>query len=421
MAIYTINSDADLPSLTTASGDTVLFKTNTIFNPTLLKDAFLSVDNLTIGYTGTGSKPIFSGATTRSGSSFTQDVIGGVWYINSATNIYGNITEDGVKMQYVEWTTDLATTKALMVDGQFTVDGGAVIGGSNYRIYIKTAGNNPVGKTYVLSEANYGIRTSISPVSTTGLRISDLSFNQLSRFGLLLAGTKNAVVNNVDFDYIGGTRSGGVSFGNGVQLYDGVVNLAITNSTATNIFDTGFSTQVFTPSATSYASDTTYENLIISKCGMSAIEISTPASATGLSVKNTRINNINISDLPLVGRGLAGSWDYTWAGSRGSVGGIAISVYCTLDNKDNTVTNTNVSNVTVNNAARLINDFNTHGINKYWNIYGNNISKELASQTGRATEKALYYNVTDNQGRTPSGIGIFSSCPALANPRCNSF
>lgn len=396
MTIYYVDSDATLAGIVTVAGDTVLFKTNTTFNASAVPASLLQKDNITIAEYGTGAKPIISGAVTHLGNEFTQDAPNGVWYLDFAHINYGNIIEDGVALSFINWTTNITTTAALMSVGDYAIDQ------ANQRIYIKTSGNNPIGKTYVTSEAKRGLAN--TTVTASGLVIKNLAITHISDTGVYLLYNSDFLIDNVDMDMIGGMWQSVFFAGNGITIGAECYNGTVSNCTINRIFDAALSAQNFT--ANSNLSDINFLTNTVSDCGYSALELSIPSSLSNMKLKNIFADGLNATNIGV------NSW-----GRKSSGIGIIFTVTAPIESSK-TMTNCEFKNITVTNALGLIRTGYNYGINKFVDIYGSNITTLLTDYgvVPNTEEKRLYYNVRDNLGNTPSGTAGWQLTPGLALP-----
>jgi len=412
-----VNPYNTLASVTTADNDTVLIKTGTtlVRNPaglTFYPALFLSKNNLTFGEYGTGAKPSFNGGVLHQYTDFVQD--GVVWYLQftalySVTNRMGNISEDGLKMNFYTWVS-LADAKTNMIDGQYTIDF------TNNRIYIKPTGGSITGRSYISSEITHGLREdTIAGTSTTGLTVRNLEFTRLSGHGGVLGYKTNARFIGVEFNYIGGfwNTAGTIQAGNGLELTAGCSNIQIEDFTANDIFDSAFTAQVYELTKNSIE-DISLSNASIARCGLSGIELSCPQSATGTyqTVKNVNVSNVVISDIAPNSSGST-RWDYNWSGYRG---GYALNL-TNNGGATNKISGCNIHDVTITNAFRMAATKDTYDINRFWNISGNNITDtNTVSSTSTDGQAHQYTNFSDNLARTPSGIGKWVSTSGIALP-----
>lgn len=416
-----INPYNTMASVVTVAGDTVLIKTGTTLTAIAGRNQFfpadlISKDNITIGEYGTGAKPIFDGSVLNVEGDFVADAPNSVWYlqyvsvpdsVGGTTNRMGNISEDGVKMKHYTFNTNIATTAALMVAGQYTIDF------TNKRIYIKPTGGTITGRTYRTSNVISGIRED-SVTATSGLTLRNLNFTRVSKHGGVLYNKTGFSFSGVDFEYIGGVYLNSTTqAGNGLELSYGCSIGTIENCSAVDIFDTGFTSQVY-ESGTATTNDILYDNLTISRCGLSAIELSVPTSTlnTFQTVKNVEIKNTTISDIAPSSSG-AKRWDYNWSGYRG---GYAINL-TNNGGATNKISGCNIHDVTITNAFRMVATKDTYGVNRFWNISGANITDAvIASSTSTDGQVHQYTNVVDDSARTPSGIGKWQSATGIALP-----
>lgn len=414
MAIINIDSDATLAATTTLNdGDTLLFKTGVTFSASNLTSNLLTKNNITVGYYGTGAKPIISGAVTRLGNTFTQDAPNGVWFVDLGHTKGGCISEDGVMLTFTSWIgnastpTALANTLASMVTGSFMID--AKTNPANHRMYIKTAGNNPVGKTYIIAETKYGFVT--SSTAKTGLVISDLDFQWLSVGAITVGKRTNSTLNNIGCYKMGGnyllTTAGNavIYYGGGLGFEHGVYNATVSNCIVEDAFDSAYSPQVFVSNES--IDGVNFTNNIARRCGLAAMEIAVSSS----TVVNSTVKNVVVDGLVCEGMGTG------WSGLKANGYGDAVVVMNSASAGNCTITNNTIKNVSVNVAQNIIKTNKPSGTNRFLNISGTGIVTSLVNELSTTTQDInQYYSVSDSSGHTFAGKTTWFETSGLALP-----
>lgn len=347
-------------SVSTIAGDTVLFKCGTTIPASAMVASMTVKNNITIAEYGTGNKPIISGLIAVAPASFVQDGANGVWYYDTGNSTSGFISENDIPMNFTIWNTNIATTKASMAEGSFTID--PLTTPSNHRLYIKTAGDNPAGKSYKLAGTKRGIIN--NGVPNSNLNIRNLAFTYLSYTGVELYNASYFNVSGLDFSYIGANFETGASLpvGNGLQIGYGSFIGEVDSCTATDIFDTAYSPQMFLTNE--HINDLIFTNLTANKCGMNAFECSIPSSATEQYIKNILVDGLTATNI--------GS--NNWSGDRG---GAVLGVYTSGSNTSKVVTNNTFKNITGSTVKHLVKTSDTRGTNRFSNILGTNVSTSL--------------------------------------------
>lgn len=410
MAIINISSNVSLGELTSVNdGDTVLFKTSTVFDAALLTSNLIVKEDITVGYYGTGEKPMFSGGVTRLGNTFTQDAPNGVWYVSLGHSKGGCVSEDGVMMQFTNWLsnpdtpTALANTLASMVEGSFMID--AKTDNLNHKLYIKTAGNNPVGKTYIVAETKYAFLCTSAPRSN--LRVENLAFEYLSVGPLAMGKITNSFVDGVDCYKMGANylTTGGDGtvyyYGGGISYEHSSYNGIVQNCLAEDCFDSSFSPQTFVQDAE--IDGMLFKNNISRRCGMSAMEV-----AIAVNLDNQKIKNVHVDGLLAEDTGIN-----NWSGNRG---GDVIKMLIAYPTWNKSITACVFENIQVKNAVSIVKTGYLKGTNRFINIYGDNVTNLVVEDGVANTIKNQYYNFTDNLGRNLSAFTTWDSTPGLAIP-----
>ncbi len=358
----------------------------------------LSPDNVTVGSYGTGAKPIISGGTSRTDWSF--DPVNNV-YARPAYSVgttLGNVTEDGVPMKFVAWNTNIATTAASMVSGASLPawSGSMTFDPTNRIVYIRPSDGVAADHVYVVSDNGTPSGNGFSnSTPSTGLSIDGLEMSSLSRHGILLYAKRGLTISDVDLRVIGGAKPSTLYMGNGVELSYGCNGAQILRCSAADVFDTGFTTQLY-ETTTQFLSDHYYEDCTVSRFGMHGVEVS-------VQTANQFIGNVEIN-------GLTGddAGTYSWAGNRNGA-----LVTC-LSNSLNSgrVSRVFARRVTGSRMNRLFLGYQHGGLcgiedSSALGTYG---AAPTSAPNGATGHRDIWRNVTDNLG-APSG-GAWSQVSA---------
>lgn len=398
MTTWLLNTDSDVVACTPSDGDTLLFATNTTFTATTQYNTILNKNNLTVGYTGTGDKPVISGHFIRSGAELTSEG-SGIWSRTYGSSLSGNMLENGVLMKFKQWNGAWTTPSLIATGlgvGYYTIDY------STLKTYFMPTSGSVTGNTYEFSE----VLTLFSGSGKSNLIIDALNITGFSRHGITLTNSRNMVLNNLEFNAIGGRAdNASYSVGNGIELTDRTVGVYVGDCVFNDIFDSAGTTQLY--GNYTFADNHVWHNLTINRAGMTGLEVSLQGAYTNQTIQNVTVENITANN---IGAG----YEYNFGGNRG---GYATSVINNSGEK-NKITNCLFSNVIANDCQLLIAVKNPFAINKFTNIYGDNVRNATAivTSTSSSLQTHLYHNVTDNLGRTPIGIGNWQLTQGLALP-----
>lgn len=378
--IHYINSNRDLQNLSVNDNDIILFKSNNVFDANLIPANSFVNNGITVGYYGSGEKPILDGSALLSGAISEGN---GVYKKIFDSNVFGNMSENGVPMKYITWASGAGIGN--LTNSSFTYDG------STLSLYFKPSDGLLSGKEFRYSKSLYGLLVnSIAPNVITSNKLFDgLHLRQISRHGIYVIRSKNVKVYNTDIDYIGGFRDLGsnpINVGNGVEITSSSDNFYMENSIITNIFDSGVSPQLYDSNGM-ILSDIHFNNLIIDRCGMHGIEVT--AHNAKNHIINSSINNFVISNISL---------DSNWSGNRN---GRAIQVFINLNNKEtSSINNFKAYNGIVNNVLYGAMYYESGGIhlldNVKFNSIQSSINRFLSVNTSLKNQNILYKNTEFN-------------------------
>ena len=285
-------------------GDSVLFKKGLIYEGALELTASGTESNpINFGTYGSGSLPAFTGSKTETG-----------WNLHSG-NIYkktmtytpgktgsGIVLEDGIPLEFRSWNAD-AETSLGSESGVFTYDPGNLFSGT---IYISCSDSaNPTSHTI---EAGFYL-IGIHGENLSNVNISNIHFKNYSCHGISLRSSSNITVAGCRAENIGGAvlaLSPVLLYGgNGFEFTLNSSNCSVFDSSAVNIFDSGFSPQVF--ESNTQTRDITFSNCFADKCGFSGIEISVLKYGTS---SNEKLQNISVDSCTVNNSGKG------WSGIR---------------------------------------------------------------------------------------------------------
>ncbi len=397
MTIYRVTSSAELASVVSSSGDTVLLESGREFAASSVPAGLLTPSGVTIGAFGTGDKPVISGGVIRADWVF--DAGNNVYSRTAAGNTLGNVTEDGTPMKFVAWNTDIATTAASMVSGASIPywSGSFTYNPATFTIYIRPSAGVAADHVYLVSESLYGF-SSIS--GSGGFSINDIAFKIISRHAVLVQNRVGVSVSGCDFDVIGGNIIT-LHAGNGVEFAENCHGATVSDCAFADIFDTAATSQSYATNP-SRITGHAYRNNTVRRFGMHGIEISAHTA-------NQLVEGIEIDGFVAVDGGVG------WSGDRN---GAVVANVCT--NTSNTRVNRSFArNVHSTNCRRLFASYQTGGLcgiedSSGAATYG---LAPSSNANGRIGQVDLWRNVTDNLGAPSGGVWAQASAPLSNNFR----
>lgn len=273
-------------------GDTIALSCARTFRETL-PAAAIEKNNLRIVTYGTGARPKIMGSNRVSNWSFNATY--GLYYTNLGSNVGGNVTENGVPLSFVPWTTNLATTAPLIPEGGFSFDFNA------YNLYVRPGYR--IDDVFEASVRLYGIDG--LPLSFhSGLYIEGVEIVGTSRHGIWLHNRGPVEVCDVVVRVIGGLKEPSFWLGNGIEINRGSSGSVVRDCLIEDIFDSAISPQIYDPSAYTLLGATVKYNTL-RRCGMGGVEVSTQTAnniITGVQVHHNLAEDIGMN---------------CWSGDRG--------------------------------------------------------------------------------------------------------
>lgn len=391
--IYYINTDTDLAACNPGNGDTILFKSGATFSAAALPLALLEHDNLTLGVSGTGAKPIITGGIFR--SDWTYDAANNVYSRPAySSNILGNVEEDGVQMKSILWMGSIAATAPNMVSGYNAPywAGSMTYDPTNFILYIRPSVGSVTGHQYQVSESLY---IADPFVANVGLTMDGLVLRQASRHGLRLRNKRNVKLTNLETHSHGGRWETTYFIGNGVEISGGCYGLECYDFYAKDIYDSPISPQLYS-STPNGLSGHHYRNITVERWGMHGFEI-TSQTADNL-IRDVWVENLVSRD-----GGLGFSGD-----RLGATFSCVVNNGSTHPWREPPITNCYAIGVSSTNSRRLYLGSNHGGSCGIINAVGTGSrlpakSDKSATPAG-STQWDFVSNVTDDGGAFVGGI-----------------
>ena len=379
------------------AGDTVLFKKGCTFPGGLeLTESGSAGDPITFEAYGTGTDPVFLGSRMETGWTNTTGAIyqKTISYTPGKTGA-GIVLEDGTPLAFKAWNTD-ASTSLGADNGVFTYDPKDL---NTSVIYIRCT-DTADPSTHTI-DAGYHLIGAYS-TGVSYIDINNIIFRNYSCHGVSLRNSHNINVMGCTAENIGGavlSLSPLLYGGNGFEFTLDSSDCAVSEAVAGNIFDSGFSPQVFASGTTT--KNVSFMNCVANKCGFAGIEISVLGynGSSGEKLEKITVTGCRVLDS---GRGWSGvRYGNEGHGIRvkadagaGSITGVSIT--------RTEVTNCAGSGIYIGGAAGTV-DISRSMIFK-------NTKTGILCQNASATDATLRLRLTsstviDNSGVNVSGIG----------------
>ncbi len=285
---------------------------------------------------GSGSLPVVQGSETETGWSPESGSIYSLTPSGSVEGL-GMVAEDGTVLTSVAWDTDEATTLASLSAGSFSFDR------TTGKIYAWCSTGTPADHVMEVSRRLHGIHGN----SSSYITIENIHVRYVSLHGIEFSDSSNISVKSCTVEKLGGafifSAPPDIFAGNGIEFGNSSSNCLVEETTVRDIFDSGISPQTYESNQS--ASNFTFRNNTISRCGYAGIEVSvlyvsgnTDSSIDGVSISGTAISES--------GNG--------WSGIRYGNKGVGIIIDAnssSLDgNMTRTISNVSISDTTVNSA-----------------------------------------------------------------------
>ena len=273
-AIKTIEQ---LNKMTLTSADAVFFRRGDTFRAT---EAIKGRAGVTFSAYGEGAKPVINGSPENAGYKE-------AWILTDTPNVYKyhkTMSSDvgGIFMNINGTDYEAEGIKVLLTadkktDRTANKDWTGIAGMDNHyyfheletgTLYLRWDEGNP-GELYDSIEINRGSHG--YKVNGNNNTIDNLCFIHFGFHGISSATTKNLVVTNCEFGWIGGSfqggKYGGARYGNGVEIYGGCDYYLIDNCYVYQCYDAGITHQQSAGGTqTIIMKNVTYSNNVIEKC-----------------------------------------------------------------------------------------------------------------------------------------------------------
>lgn len=286
---------ARVNSFSLQPGDTVRFRRGQTFEGgLLLAHSGTAQQPIVFDAYGEGDRPVLLGSKVTTG-----------WIAHSGTihrreishtpgvTGAGIVIEDGTPLAFRSWNS--SAESSLGADkGVFTYDPADL---TRAVLYIRCSDeSNPSTHTIEAGHHLFGVRGE----NVSNIRIRNLHFKNFSCHGAAMRSCSGIAISDCVAENIGGAvlaLSPALLYGgNGFEFTLNSANCSISGSTAMQIFDSGFSPQVF--ESNTATRDVLIENCVARKCGFAGIEISVLryGGSSGERIENIRVVSCDISE-----------------------------------------------------------------------------------------------------------------------------
>lgn len=391
-------SFAPLTKRSYAVPTTIYLKRGEVWNETLT----LPGSNITVTAYDTGALPQINGSRQVYNWTFLSP---GYYYtvlILNPGEAFGNLSENGVMMNFVPWNSDLNTT--------FT---GAPFPSYSYldstqTLYIKTSLTYPNQASYLASMQLYGIyATGRSDISIQNVDVTRTSLHGIEFYDCVRCSVTDSTLENIGgvvIDTNPSTPPDYLYAGNGIDYSDSSTNGQVSNVIVTDIFDSCLAVEVFTKD--NIADSITLENAQLSKCGFAGVELSV-LDNQGTNI-NSQINNVAVSNVTVNNAGKG------WSGQRYGTAGHGMRIVA--DQNAGTMSGISVQTSTFNGSAGdgikiagEVGVVDLHRINANTNDgIGINVLDANAATLGLKISSSLIYSNAGNgiSYNAPNGAGL---------------
>jgi hypothetical protein len=281
---------------------------------------------------GSGSLPVIQGSETETGWTLES---GSIYSLTPTGSVDGPgmVAEDGTVLSSLTWDTDMATTFSAASAGSFSFDR------TTGTIYVWCSSGTPSGHVMEVSRRLHGIHGD----SSSHITIENIHVRYVSLHGIEFANSSNITVKGCTVEKLGGaflfTAPPDIFAGNGIEFGNSSGSCLVEDTTINDIFDSGISPQTYESNQS--ASNFTFRNNTISRCGYAGIEVSVLYVSGNI---NSSIDGVSISDTAISDSGNG------WSGIRYGDKGVGIIIDANSSSIDGNMTRT-ISNVSISDTT----------------------------------------------------------------------
>ncbi len=356
---------------------------------------------ITLGAYGEGAAPVILGSEVETGWTLHSGAIyQKIMTLNSGEGL-GMVAQDGTMITRQEWNTDVATTFAAAAAGSYSYDP------ATNTVYIWCTGvADPASHTIEISRRLFGVRG----VGVSYINVENLHIRYTSLHGIVFENGTHINVSGCTVEKLGGAvivPSPVLYAGNGIEFGNSSAHCTVTGCAISDIFDSGISPQTY--SSNHHASDFTFSDSTISRCGFAGVEIAVLYNG---GMVNSDIDGVIVRNVTVLDSGKG------WSGRRYGVEGRGIKINADLVAGDSTrgVSGVVVENSTVSGSAGegIFIGGRAGMVTVRRCTVRDNGGIGVLAQESLITNLLLdlYSSVIRNNGTAPHGCGVAYNVPA---------
>lgn len=297
-----------------------------------IPNSIIAADNITLDVYGDSGYATVTGFVQQSG--WTYNAAYDVWEKSVADG--WNVMLDNAPLTFVAWTTNLATTAALMPAYSFSHDTATAM------LYIRSP-ESPDGCEVAQREFVMGQWTS----TNVGLVVRGYNVTGGWRHGIYTTGKNNMLIEQGRVAQCGGDWAGSFYLGNGIEVYGTCTGVVVRDMLFEDIFDSGLSPQLSSTAGQSITGFTSLRNTF-RRCGYAGFEGT--FNGTTQTLRGHRVEANLCED---IGKNC-------WAGNRG---GRAITFSNNASSSTDLTEGCAVVGNTIRRSVRGVRMVNTQGAN----------------------------------------------------------
>jgi hypothetical protein len=260
----------------------------------------LTASDVTVDAYGSGAAPVLDGSVpVPRWQSLGGDLYSATLMLTEGQGL-GNLSQGGTLLTFEAWQGSAAATLDGMPAGSYSYDQ------ATSTLYV-TAGARPADTAYLASVVLIGITvTGVSDVSVENLEVRRMSLHGIQFTDCLDCTVSSSTLSGIGGAVIGAGSSGSSPYlcaGNGIQYGGASSGGGVSDVTVSDVFDSCLTVQTYVSGV--QASDVTFSNSSVSRCGFAGIELSvlSAGGSRGSSLKDIHLVGLTVS---ASGRGWSG-------------------------------------------------------------------------------------------------------------------
>lgn len=387
--------------VTFSAGKTYLQKRGTVAREQIIINASgTAAAPIVIGAYGTGAAPVLQGSEIETGWSLDSGAIYQKAVSLSLGQGLGMVAQDGTVLTRYEWNTSAAITFASAGAGSYSYNP------ATNTVYVWcTDGADPDTHVMEVSRRYYGVRGA----NVAHVRVENLHIRYASLHGIVFENGTYIDVSGCTVEKLGGAviAPGPLYAGNGIEFGNSSAHCTVSGCTVSDIFDSGISPQTY--SSDNHASDFTFSDSTVSRCGFAGVEIAVLYNG---GMVNSDINGVIVRNVTVTDSGKG------WSGRRYGSEGRGIKINADLVAGDNTrsLGGVIVEDCVVTGSAGegIFVGGNAGTVTVRRCTVRDSIANGILAQETEVTTLLLdiYSSVIVNNGTAPNGCGVAYNVPA---------